>query len=336
MGAQLAHDLQPFRSVDGLIATVQTISALVARLDPRENLPSLAEKAVCISGSPRIGEPEAFLYVAPQPSSHRELFADLIEALPNIPGVADQARLVYLAIQLIHPLPDTNGRVGRVMHQAVIEDVRWNVRALSDLVDRCPFAVEGTGGKFEDLVVHPDMPIYQLGRYGIFSQIFGQEASINTAAIISPELDGLGMTGLSECLATLPGFRSELLESLGGEMLQIGRQFAPLKVLLANSKLEAPSGLPNLRVVNDTKDGSPVWRMDNVVASLKSLPFDQLQSLTHASQFLANQLIKHLINCYVHPECYPSLTDDQGSVAFLKDTFDTQRFPKMKRAQEYR
>ncbi|MBN8551183.1 MAG: Fic family protein [Deltaproteobacteria bacterium] len=334
MGLQPGQDLQPFRSLSGFVSTLQTIGALVSDRDPSTAPLPLASKAICIFGKPRPDCPEAFIYQAPHILDHPALLQGLIDAIPLINDKADRARCLYLAVQLIHPLEDANGRTGRILHQGVMADLRWNARALADLVARSPFAREGTSAAFEEQVVHPYYPVLRLGQYGVFANLFGRPVAQTLLGVINPEMDRLNMKQLAEVCFGMPGYRPEVLESLGAEISQINRAFAPVKLALLKMGLESPSKFPHLKAEPATMQGLPVLEMTGVVPTLNSLSFPQVKELLSECRILGRELVEHLLNCFLRPAEYPPMHGKNGEPVWFKDTFDTNRFPELRRPLE--
>ncbi len=281
-----------------------------------------------------IGRPEyaeGILYLAPDAQHQTELIEKLRTACLELKDPVSKATLLFLGIQLIHPLNDGNGRTGRFLHQAILGRYSIDPRFINDSINACPFAVEGTTEAFRSHVINVAVVVHMLAQYGNFASSFGCENSVKFVGIRAkafdelsmPEKGGLLQPSLARLIASSPGMNQDLAVQLLTHILASQGSHAPFKIALLEAICPGKEIKPSkfLKI-------SPIDHKANVIdlvdipLLISEMPASQLEWLSKRADQLTVNLVEHLIYCFKFPERYPAYFNEKNNTrAPLCDKF---------------
>lgn len=222
---------------------------------------------------------------------------------------------------MIHPFEVANGRTGRVLWELLHDSESIDFRLLAGFVKSCPFAIEGNAETFMNKVAHAMQAIHTLGQYGVFAELFGFREARKIIGIEAPGIDEMPMSHAAS-FARRGDLNPNLAEHFALQIAAARGVFSPLKLVLVEQLRRSAPYFQSLITHRKIDSAFDVLVINGAPQLLRNINADEVAAFVSRSWDLADRLVEHLIDCYVHPDGYPPIkTGPKRPPIKIKDYF---------------
>ena len=260
-------------------------------------------------------------YLPPEASDKERLFQEYFDSAKHVDDRKDAALMTYLAIQMIHPFSDGNGRTGRILYTLLNAEGKSEVQIRQEISDLTLHEGESGPGReqFTTEVKGADA-ISQLVARELARDVLGDEIMDTHGKIYSGIQ--MGHVSLPRTLDVEPGMKkkAESIISEGGlgiispralVILEFLKRHGQLeKTIQSSRKLWAPEAL--------TEDDleKHLLRFDGE-AFLNNLSSEDVEELIEINRSMKVDLVRKMIDIIQNPDKYTI----QATGQHLKDLF---------------
>lgn len=250
---------------------------------------------------------EVSIYEPPPLSERPGLIDALRIAGSRLREPAERAFLTYTGLQLIHPLPEGNGRTGRFLHDRIAANLPFSTTDIGASVATHPPA---DALDFEKRVTHPSVTIDWVARLAILPDRLGEHAyGINSISV--PDLDSGDLTAVETLVSRIPGLNSGEVESLFRYLTASHAGLSAFKLVWIGFQDNVPTvQLPNNMLDIHLEGFNDVLRNFNAAAA---------RVLLGQCGAMSCRMVKELIRVFAEPTAFPRIPLDNGTDVLFKD-----------------